>query len=167
MKEFIDYVSEGRELLQSRNDNSWALGDLLVSAVVDLSIKPGRPTDPEATTLGDLAREMDVETPRASEWLSVAAFYPSNVRTISVSWAHYNAARRASRGDTDEQKRDNALELLETGAALAMGITKFRSWLKGEWYHGYIERAHLPPHLQAVIPNDAKGAAITLKRADD
>ncbi len=161
-REFLDYVAEGRELLSTRNSNSWLLGDLLVEAVRDLDIKPGRPTDPDATTLGDLAAAWDVETPRASEWLSVASFYPDNIRTNELSWSHHNAARRASNG-----KQDNALELLAMAQDLHLGIAAFRRYLKGEYFEGYVERHELPARLQAVLPGSAPGAWLVMKRAEE
>jgi hypothetical protein len=162
VRDFGDYVTEGRELLASRNTNSWQLGDLLVDAVRDLEIKPGRPTDENAITLSDLAREMDVETPRASEWLSVAQFYPANVRTAECSWSHYNMARRASNGSAA-----NALELLATAQALHLGIAAFRRYIKGEYFEGYVERHELPPRLQAILPSAAPGVWVVMKRAQE
>jgi hypothetical protein len=114
-------------------------------------VKPGRPIDPEQPTLSDLAAGWDVDKPRVSEWHAVAAFYEPNVRTIELSWAHYNAARRAADGSID-----NAVELLLHAQSQAMGINAFKRWLNGEFYSGPVEFERLPPELQAIVPRGRK-----------
>jgi len=158
-KDFTDYVAIGRELVQARDTNSWALGDLLVDATRELDIKPGRPTDPDALTLGDMAREWDVETARASAWLSNAEFYPANVRTFPLSWSHYDLARRHADG-----KLDNALELLDRAAAQAFGIRDFRRYVKGEYFEGPVSKEELPARLRALIPASVGSVWIVIRQ---
>lgn len=147
MKEFSDFVDAGRQLIQKRDNNAWELGDL----AVDFEVTVGRPTDPGAPTLSDLAREWDVDTPRVSEWRNVAKFYPANVRTFEdLSWGHYNQARRASDGDLE-----NALELLADAQRIHLGIRAFHRYVSGMYYEGEWN-GPLPEWLQALVPHGAK-----------
>lgn len=159
--DFADIVAAGRSLVKSQDDTKWKLGDLVVVAFAGNIIAPGRPTaDSDEPTLSDLAREWDTELPRVSEWHSVAAFYPSPVRTFNtLTWSHYNAARRAADGELD-----NALELLEDAVRLHLGINAFKRWLAGEIFEGYVPRAELSPRLQGMLGRGDQGAWMILKR---
>lgn len=147
LTDFEDFVAAGVELIQARDTNAYALGDLCV----EFEVKVGRPNDPDAPTLSDLAHAWDVDTPRVSEWRNVARFYPPNVRTRELSWTHYNMARRASNGSLD-----NALELLDTADRLHMGVRAFRRYLDGTYYEGEIAHGELPARLQAIVPAGVK-----------
>ena len=155
--EFIDYVARGIALKKHRDTNSWDFGDLLVEAVGEAVIQVGRPTDPEQPTLAALAREWDVRPQRASEWYLTAKCFPLNIRKPDISWSHHDAARRAS-----EDSTSNALELLDVVERLKLGIEDFTLYLKGDYFHGYIERYELPQRLQSMLPNSARGAWITM-----
>lgn len=151
-REFGDFVTAGLALVKSRDTNAWALGDIAVDFVDAFPVHPGRPVDPDQPTLSDLAAGWDVVTPRVSEWHSVAAFYAPNVRTFEdLSWAHYNAARRASGNDIE-----NALELLADAQSKAMGINAFKRYLAGEFFEGEVAYDRLPPEIQAVVPRGKK-----------
>lgn len=160
MSDFIDYVALGRALMQARNTNSWALGDL----AVDFEIKVGRPSDEDAPTLSDLASAWDVETPRVSEWRSVAAFFPGNLRMNELSWSHHNLARRASGGDLEQ-----ALELLRIAAVMNMGVSAFRRYCAGMYFEGPVAVDALPIELQMLVPDGESLVWLTFgrdKRAD-
>jgi hypothetical protein len=155
LQEFDDFVSAGLKLVKQRDKQAWQLGDL----ACEFEVKVGRPSDPDAPTLGDLAHAWDVDTPRVSEWRSVAAFYPANVRTVELSWSHYNMARRRSDGSLE-----NALELLDSAERLHLGIRPFKRFLNGEYFEGKVKRSDLAPHLQAMLPERIYEVWMTLKR---
>lgn len=156
-EDFAYYVTEGNRLRAERDDRSWALGDLAAMFEVYL----GHPTDPDAPTLGDLAREWNVSTPRVSEWRSVAAFYPSDVRTFDTSWEVYNMARRAS-----DNSLDNALELLETATAQAMTVKDFRRYLKGIYFEGPMPVVKMPIELHGLVPSGVTEVWAIFKHKD-
>lgn len=155
-QDFEDFVSQGLELLHARDKNSWALGDL----VGDFEVKLGRPTDPEAPTLSDLASALDVELPRLSEWRNVAKFYPVKFRMNELSWSHHNMARRAAKGNLKEAQR-----LLNMAINQHYGVAAFRQHLAGILYEGRRETRYLPADLQVFAGNDAE-VWITIKRID-
>jgi len=158
--EYIDFVDRGCELLQRRDADAWQLGDL----VIDFEITVGRPKDGEdAPTLSDLANSWDVSKSRMSEWRNTSKFYPTNVRTFSVSWSHYNLARRSADGELD-----NALELLSNAEKLHMGIREFQRYLKGIFYEGEWQGngTDIPGWLRIFVPRDAK-LWITVQRYKD
>ena len=155
MDEFADFVAAGVELMTTRNANSWALGDL----AVDFEVKVGRPSDPAAPTLSDLAAAWDVETPRVSEWRSVAAFFPGNLRMNELSWSHHNLARRASRGDLEQ-----ALTLLDIARVQHMGVAAFRRFCAGLYFEGTIPVADLPDPLQGLVPDGERLVWLTFGR---
>lgn len=155
-QDFEDFVSQGLELLHARDKNSWALGDL----VVDFEVKIGRPTDPDAPTLSDLASALDVELPRLSEWRSVAKFYPEKFRMNELSWSHHNMARRAANGDLP-----TAIRLLKLALSQHYGIAAFRRHLAGILYEGRRETRYLPDDLQMFAGGDTE-VWITIKRLD-
>lgn len=146
-QDFEDFVDAGLALVQKRDGNAWALGDLAVGFMQAFPVIPGRPVDPEQPTLSDLAAAWDVQMPRVSEWHAVAAFFSPNVRTFELSWAHYNAARRAAGGDIKEGKR-----LLQEALDKKLGINAFKRFIKGEYYEGQVAWVELPPRLQAMVP---------------
>lgn len=158
MSDFIDYVDQGRALLDTRNANSWALGDL----AVDFEVKVGRPSDEDAPTLADLASAWDVETPRVSEWRSVAAFFPGNLRMNELSWSHHNLARRASGGDLEE-----ALELLSVAQAQHMGVAAFRRYCAGLYFEGPVAVEDLPRALRLLVPDGDGEVWLTFGRMKD
>ncbi len=144
LQEFSDFIIAGLPLVRASDDHRWTLGDIAAR----FEVKLGRPADGEdAPTLGDLAAAWDVETPRVSEWRSVAAFYPNNVRLQEHSWTHHNMARRAARGSLD-----NALELLHAAGALHLGVAAFRRYIKGEVWEGPVPYEFQPPAVQAANP---------------
>jgi len=149
--EFPDFVAAGLPLIKARDTNSWALGDLLVQAVQTLDIQPGRPRDPDALTLGDLASAWDVDTRRVSEWLAVARFYPLNLRTFGdCRWRHYNLARRAADGDLE-----TACDYLQKAVELHFGVRAFERWLNGVYWEGPVARHELPDKIQLALPGEA------------
>jgi len=157
--EFSDYVEQGHALMDTRNANSWALGDL----ALDFEVKIGRPADPDAPTLSDLAAAWDVETQRVSEWRLVSAFYPVNLRMNGdLSWSHHNLARRASGGDLEE-----ALELLRIAAVMHLGVAAFRRYCAGLYFEGPVEVDALPIELQMLVPDGAAQVWVTFGKMKD
>lgn len=154
--EYIDYVDRGVELLQKRDVNAWELGDL----VVDFEVTVGRPVDPEAPTLADLAISWDVSSQRMSEWRNTSKFFPTDVRTFGLTWSHYNMARRASGGELD-----NALELLDAAKRLHLGVRAFERYIKGIYYEGAWQ-GELPEWLQGLIPHGVN-PWVTFKKAEE
>jgi len=154
-KDFSDFVDEGRELMQARDRNSWLLGDL----ACEFEIEIGRPSDADAPTLGDLAREWDASTQRVSEWRNCSAFYPTDARRFDLTWTHYNRARRAADGEID-----NALELLEMAVRLHMGTRAFERYIKGIYFEGPVKIGELAVGLQAMIPGGVKDVWLVVKR---
>lgn len=153
-KEFSDFVAAGRELIQKRDDNAWELGDL----AVEFEVTVGRPSDPDAPKLGDLAHAWNVDTPRVSEWRNVARFYPENVRTFEdLSWGHYNTARRAS-----DNSLKKALELLGEARRQSLGIRAFQRFINGTYYEGEW-KGPLPEWLQGLVPRGMR-LWVTVKR---
>lgn len=170
MREFIDIVADGLTLVKQRDDNAWSLGDLVVEAVEDLgmTLKPGNKVADDTTpTLSDLASAWDTEAPRMSEWYHVAVFYPSDKRTIDLSWSHYNRARTAVKNRPEDQQLDDALELLETAVHLKLSVTAFKRYVNGEYFEGYVERHELSPRLQGMIPASTLGVWMTMKRMQE
>lgn len=156
-KEFGDFVTEGRELLKSRDTNAWELGDL----ACEFEITVGRPSDVDAPTLGDLAHEWDASTQRVSEWRNTSAFFTTDARTFDLTWSHYNLARRASGGELD-----NAIELLDMAVRLHMGVRAFERYIKGIYYEGMIAIDQLAVGLRAMLPDSAQEVWITIKRSE-
>jgi len=154
-RDFSDFVSEGRDLMQARDKNSWGLGDL----ACEFEVTVGRPTDPDAPTLGDLAHEWDASTQRVSEWRNCSAFYSTDARKYALSWSHYNQARRAADGEID-----NALELLEMAMRLHMGTRAFERYIKGIYYEGTVKVCALDVGIQAMIPGGVKEVWLVVKR---
>lgn len=156
-KDFGDFVDEGRELMQARDTNAWALGDL----ACEFEITVGRPKDgdKDVPTLSDLAREWDASTQRVSEWRNVASFYPTHVRTFDLTWSHYNQARRASDGDLN-----NALELLDMAVRLKMHVREFERYIKGIYFEGLVKVDQLAAGLRAMLPDSAREVWVTIKR---
>jgi len=153
--EFADYVARGRELRQSRDSDTWELGDL----AADFEVKLGRPDNPDGFTLAMLANEWGVSRQRASEWRNVSAFYSTDVRTFPVSWEVYNIARRHSQNDLE-----NALELLETAVTLHYTSARdFERFVRGILHEGVFHKNELPPRLHGILP-DGK-LWVTIKRA--
>lgn len=151
--EFAEYVAAGVDLMTTRNANSWALGDL----AADFEVKIGRPSDPDAPTLSDLAAGWDVEVQRVSEWRLVSAFYPVNLRMNGdLSWSHHNLARRASGGDLEQ-----ALELLSIARAQHMGVAAFRRFCAGVYFEGPVSVDDLPVPLQGFVPTGADKVWLT------
>jgi len=157
-KDFSDFVTEGRDLMQARDKNSWRLGDL----ACEFEITVGRPTEPDAPTLGDLAHEWDASTQRVSEWRNTADFYPTDARTFDLTWTHYNQARRAADGDLD-----NALELLDMAVGLHMGTRAFERYIKGIYFEGAVKIGELAAGLQAMIPGGVKEVWLVVKRNEE
>lgn len=155
-KEFSDFVEQGVELLKERDTQAWKLGDL----VVDFEITVGRPTDPDAPTLGDLANAWDVATPRMSEWRNTSKFYSSDVRTFNLSWSHYNMARKAADGDVE-----NAIDLLDTAERLHLGVRAFKRYIDGIYFEGVWE-GELPKWLQGIVPVNGQ-VWVVFKRNED
>ena len=159
MDEFADFVAAGVMLMQTRERNTWQLGDL----AVDFEVKVGRPTDPDAPTLGDLAAAWNVEVQRVSEWRLVSAFYPANLRLNGdLTWSHHNMARRASRGDLEQ-----ALELLRIAAVMNMGVAAFRRYCAGLYFEGPVEVDALPIELQMLVPDGAAQVWVTFGKMKD
>jgi len=156
-KDFSDFVSEGRGLMQARDRNSWGLGDL----ACEFEVTVGRPGDPDALTLSDLAGEWDASTQRVSEWRNCSAFYPTDARTFDLTWTHYNQARRAAGGELD-----NALELLEMAVKLHMGTRAFERYIKGIYFEGPVKIGELAVGLQAMIPGGVKEVWLVVKRTE-
>jgi hypothetical protein len=154
-RDFSDFANEGRELMQSRDKNSWSLGDL----ACEFEITVGRPGDPDAPTLSDLAHEWDTSKQRVSEWRNCSAFYRTDARTFDLTWSHYNQARRAADGSLD-----NALELLEMAVRLHLGTRAFERYIKGIYYEGPVKIGELAAGLQAMIPSGVKEVWLTIKR---
>jgi len=154
-KDFTDFVAEGRGLMQARDRNSWGLGDL----ACEFEVTVGRPTDPDAPTLGDLAHEWDASTQRVSEWRNCSSFFPTDARRFDLTWTHYNRARRAAEGDID-----NALELLEMAVRLHMDTRAFERYIKGIYFEGPILAGTLPSEIAAVIPKSAGAVWVIVKR---
>jgi hypothetical protein len=155
--EFSDFVAAGLPLIKARDSHSWALGDL----AVDFDIKLGRPDDPDAPTLGDLAREWNVSSQRVSEWRNVSAFYPTDARTFDTTWEIYNMARRASNNSLD-----NALELLDKAVSQAMTVASFRRYLKGIYFEGPIPTDQLPLRLHGLVPSGVTEVWAVFKHKD-
>lgn len=154
-KEFSDFVEQGVELLKERDTQAWQLGDL----VVDFEVCVGRPTDPDAPTLGDLANAWDVATPRMSEWRNTSKCYPSDVRTFNLSWSHYNMARKAADGDME-----TALDFLCVAERLHLGVRAFKRHLDGIYFEGVWE-GELPKWLQGIVPSNIE-LWVIFKKAD-
>jgi hypothetical protein len=157
-RDFTDFVSEGRTLMQARDKNSWGLGQL----AWDFEITVGHPSDPDAPTLGDLAREWDASTQRVSEWRNCYGFYVkegTDARKFDLSWSHYNQARRASEGDLD-----NALELLDMAVRLHMGTRAFERYIKGIYFEGAVPVGVLDVGLLAMIPSGVKEVWLVVRR---
>lgn len=157
--EFIDYAAAGRVLLDQRDRDTWALGDL----ATDFEIKLGRPDDPDAPTLGDLAKAWNASRQRVSEWRSVSAFYPTDDRTFTdLSWEQYNMARRAANGSLD-----NALELLDHASRQHMTVQDFRRFLKGIIWEGELSLHDFPLRIQGLLPAFLKRFRVTVTRASE
>lgn len=145
--EFGDFVSAGIELLAESDNHRWQLGDL--AALFEITV--GRPDDPDAPTLRDLAEAWDCDVPRVSEWRSCAKAFPESVRTLlpPLSWSHYNAVRSHLRaGDYDPDTFERAMELLNVAVNEHMGIRAFRAFLKGALYEGEVATRLLPAFIQ-------------------
>lgn len=157
--EFGEFVTAGVALMADRDRNSWALGDL----ARQFEIKLGRPDDPAAPTLSDLAAAWNVSTQRVSEWRHVAAFYPDPVRSsVDCPWEMWNMARRASQGSLS-----NALELLATARSLHLTVASFRRYLKGWYFEGRVETHDLPPYLQTLLPGGTRAVWVVMKRYEE
>jgi hypothetical protein len=154
-RDFTDFVAEGRDLMQARDRNSWGLGDL----ACEFEVTIGRPGDPDAPTLGDLAHEWDASTQRVSEWRNTAGFYPTGARTFDLTWTHYNQARRAADGELD-----NALELLEMAVKLHMGTRAFERYIKGIYFEGPVKIGELAVGIRAMLPGDIKEVWLVVKK---
>jgi hypothetical protein len=157
LREFADFVAAGLELVAGRDRDTWALGDLATA----FDVRLGRPDDPEAPPLRNLARGWNVSPQRVSEWRNVAAFYPTAVRTFPVPWEMYNAARRAA-----EHRLDNALELLATAEEMHMGVTDFRRYLTGVLYEGPLQ-GPVPDWLRPFIPRGLRRLWLVVKVPKD
>ncbi len=161
LQEFSDFIIAGLPLVQARDENAWALGDiarLFVERVVH-----GRPPDEDETpTLSDLAREWDVHKQKVSYWRANAAFFPENVRQSDVSFAHHDLARRHS-----DASLDNALELLAVARDLHYGIAAFRRWLAGEYFAGPVDTATLPGLVRACIPSGKRRVRVVVTDLSD
>lgn len=156
-REFSDFVEAGLPLLKERDHHAWELGDLAAEFVVKL----GRPSDPDAPTLGDLASAWDVALSTVSEWRRVAIFYPENVRTYELSWSHHKLARSASEGELGI-----ALAYLAHAKAQYMGIAAFRRYLEGVLWEGELYQAEVPERLRGLIPHDVQ-LWVTVRRYED
>lgn len=157
-REFIDYVAAGVVLMERRDKDTWALGDL----AADFAITLGRPDDPDAPTLGDLASGWNVSTQRVSEWRSVSAFYPTDDRTFSLPWEMYNQARRACKDTPDPL--DNACEMLDFAETRRMTVKDFRRYLTGVRWEGPLHKGVLPKFLQILLPDFESQFWVTIKR---
>lgn len=158
LNDFADFVNAGRELCSQRDSGAWDLGDIAVRFEVTV----GRPTDPDAPTLADLAHEWDASSQRLSEWRNTSAFYSTDARKYDLTWTHYNQARRAADGELD-----NALELLEMAVRLHMGTRAFERYIKGIYFEGPVKIGELAVGLQAMIPGDVKEVWLVVKRNGD
>jgi hypothetical protein len=159
---FDDLVTRGIQARQDGDGAKWAQGDLAVEfcAKFEIDPKPGRPAvGKEGYTLAYYAEQIDEQYKRISEFRLCSAFYPPNIRRFGdyATWGHHNRARRASDG-----KLDNALEALDTAAALHLGADQFRQYLAGEYFAGMVEFAELPARLQLIVP-PGKPVWVTVK----
>jgi hypothetical protein len=158
-REFGDFVAEGRILVEQNEANQWALGDLACA----FEISVGRPSkdDEDTPTLGDLANGWGLATSTVSEYRTLAAFYPKNLRLYELSWSHYKLARKASNGDVEE-----ALALLEEAERQAFTIAAFRRFLEGIYYEGELYQEEVPDRLRAFVPGQAR-LWVTVKRREE
>ena len=147
MKEFSDFVDAGVALLAESDNHRWQLGDL----AAEFEVTVGRPDDPDAPTLRDLAEAWDCDVPRVSEWRSCARAFPESVRTLLplLSWSHYNAVRSHLRlVDYNADSFERAMELLNVAVTGHMGIRAFRAFLKGALFEGEVATRLLPAFIQ-------------------
>ena len=160
MKEFSDFVDAGVALLAESDNHRWQLGDL----AAEFEVTVGRPDDPDAPTLKDLADAWNVDTPRVSEWRNCSRFYPPEGRGLSLTWSHYNMVRGYFKGrDYDPTQYEQAMEILTLAVDQAFGIRALRQYLNGTLFEGKVLVRELPERVRLFCAGSDE-VWITVKR---